>query len=94
MPTVDELRSMTPQQMAEAAEAQTTRMILALFTAPDTRLTRNDLYGSVGQYATRKEIRDALDRLCLTGVLAEKETRNKDAVVHTYHVVPTTGGAA
>lgn len=94
MPTVDELRNMTAQEMAEAAEAQTTRMILNLFTDPATRLTLTELYGSVGQYATRKEIRDALARLQLEGVLAEKESRNKDAVVHTYHLVPTTGGAA
>lgn len=94
MPTVDELRNMTPEQMAEAAEAQTKRLILGLFTDTDVRLTLTELYRSVGQYATRREIRRALDQLSLTGVLAEKETRNKEATVHTYHLVPTTGGGS
>jgi hypothetical protein len=92
VPTVDELRNMTPEQLAEAAEAQTKRLIIGLFTDDEVHLTLTELYGSVGQYATRREIRRALDQLCLNGVLAETETRNKEATVHTYHLVPTTGG--
>lgn len=93
MPTVDELRSMTAEQRAEAADVQTRRLILALFPDTGTRLTLTDLYGSVGQYASRKEIRDTLAHLTLTGVLGEKETRHKEATVHTYHLIPTGGPA-
>lgn len=94
MPTVDELRNMTPEQLAEHADAQITRLVLALFPDLDVRLTRHDVCDALASYATRKQVRRALDQLCLTAVLAEVETRNKDAVVHTYHLVPTTRGAS
>lgn len=86
--TIEQLRSMTP----EHADAQLTRLVLALFPDLDVRLTRHDVCDALASYATRKQVRTVLDRLCTTGVLAEVETRNKDEVVHTYHLVPTTGG--